>query len=34
MTDRHAFIRELTANIPDRPTEMARIVAANLGAAA
>ena len=34
MTDRDAFIRELTANIPERPAEMARIVAANLGAAA
>ncbi|CDQ08861.1 Beta-lactamase domain protein [Acidithiobacillus ferrivorans] len=33
MTDRDTFIRELTANIPERPAEMARIVAANLGAA-
>jgi hypothetical protein len=33
MTDRDTFIRELTANIPERPAEMARIVSANLGAA-
>ncbi len=34
LRDRDAFIRELTANIPERPAEMDRIVAANLGAAA
>ena len=33
MTDRDTFIRELTANIPERPAEMVRIVSANLGAA-
>lgn len=33
-TDRDAFIRALTAEIPPRPVEMDRIVAANTGAAA
>ena len=32
--DRAIFIQELTANIPERPAEMARIVASNLGRAA
>lgn len=32
--DRATFIQELTANIPERPAEMARIVASNLGRAA
>ncbi|MHB1941753.1 MAG: MBL fold metallo-hydrolase [Acidiferrobacteraceae bacterium] len=32
MTSRDAFIHELTANIPERPAEMAHIVATNLGA--
>jgi glyoxylase-like metal-dependent hydrolase (beta-lactamase superfamily II) len=32
--DRETFIRELTANIPEKPAEMARIVALNLGKAA
>ena len=32
--DRATFIRELTANIPEKPAEMMRIVATNLGKAA
>ncbi|MGE4530929.1 MAG: MBL fold metallo-hydrolase [Acidithiobacillus sp.] len=32
--DRETFIRELTAHIPEKPAEMARIVAFNLGKAA
>ncbi|WP_226857495.1 hypothetical protein [Acidithiobacillus concretivorus] len=32
--DRMTFMHELTANIPERPAEMARIVASNLGRAA
>jgi hypothetical protein len=32
--DRATFMHELTANIPERPAEMARIVASNLGRAA
>lgn len=31
VTDRDAFIRELTSSIPERPADMDRIVAANLG---
>jgi hypothetical protein len=32
--DRETFVRALTADLPEKPAEMARIVATNLGKAA